>query len=192
MAAPTNIWYSNIASVAAGNVNVLADLVDPNLSATRVKLITAIYTMTGNEVANDVIYLARLPSGAIVDPDFGSMAGNGIATTATVGIGDTDTQGGTVAYDPFRYSAAQNVAAAVTTTAGVAIAGGTTIANPPQNPIATAALAGMTGFSGVSGAALVSYGITDDWVWLLATFATLTVPVSGKQIVFRIRVATLD
>lgn len=166
MAAPTNIWYSNIGAVQAGNVNILANLQDPNLTAGRIKIITAIYTMTGNEVANDVVYLARLPSGALVNPDAGNMSGNGIATTATASIGDTDTQGGTVAYDPARYSAAQNVAAAVTTGTGVAFSGGTTLPAPAQ--------------------------ITDDWVWLVLTFATLTVPVSGKQIVVRVEVSMLD
>lgn len=166
MAAPTNIWYSNIGAVQAGGVNILANLYDPNLTAGRVKFITAVYTMTGNEVANDAVYLARVPSGSLVDPTSGTMCGNGIATTATVSVGDTDTQGGTVAYDPARYSAAQNVAAAVTTGTGVAFSGGTQLTAPAQ--------------------------ITDDWVWLVATFATLTVPVSGKQIVFRVDVVMLD
>ena len=192
MGAPTNIWYSNIALAAQGGVNVLAALSDPNLTFSRVKLVTAVYTMTGNEVANDVIYIARMPSGAIVDVTNGYITGNGIATTATVSVGDTDTQGGTVAYDPARYSTALNVAANLTTAVG--FTGGTTLNAPPQNPIATAALAGMTGFSGVSSsqASVVSWGTTDDWCWLLATFATLTVPVVGKVLVFRIQVSSLD
>lgn len=166
MAAPTNIWYSNIGAVQAGGVNVLANLDDPNLTAGRVKIITATYVMTGNEVANDVIYIARVPSGALANPDAGNMSGTGIAATATVSVGDTDTQGGTVAYDPARYSAAQDVHAAVTTGSGVAFQGGTTLPNPAQ--------------------------ITDDWVWILATFATLATPVAGKQIVFRLEVSALD
>lgn len=165
MAAPTNIWYTDIGAVQAGGVNILANLDDPNLSAGRLQIITAVYTMTGNEVANDAIYIARIPSGSIVDLISGNMAGNGIATTATVSVGDTDTQGGVAAYDPARYSAAANVAAA-NTTVGVAFSGGTILTAPAE--------------------------VTDDWVWLIATFATISVPVSGKKLVFRIKVAMLD
>ena len=60
MGAPTNIWYSNVAAVQAGNVNILANLNDPILSGAPLEMIVAVYTMTGNEVANDVVYFARL------------------------------------------------------------------------------------------------------------------------------------
>lgn len=165
MAAPTNIWYTDIGAVMAGGVNVLANLQDPNLTAGRLQQITAVYTMTGNEVANDAIYIMRIPQGSIVNPIDGNIVGNGIATTATVSVGDTDTQGGTVAYDPARYSSALNVAAA-NTTVGVVFTGGTTVQTPAE--------------------------VTDDWVWLIGTFAVLTVPVAGKKLVFRIKVAALD
>jgi hypothetical protein len=165
MGAPTNIWYSNIAAVQAGGVNILANLNDPNLDMGNVKLITATYTMTGNEVANDVIYIARVPQGVIVNPVNGNIASTAIATTATVSVGDTDTQGGTVAYDPARYSGALNVAAG-NTTVGFAFSGGTTLNTPAQ--------------------------IQDDWAWLVATFATLNTPVANKTIVFRISLAGLD
>jgi len=166
MGLPTNLWYTNIASPAQkGGTNTLANLDDPNLSAGRLKMITAIYVMTGNEVANDVVYVARVASGYIVDPISGNMAGNGIATTATVSVGDTDTVGGTVNPDISRYSAAQSVAAN-NTTVGVPFSGGTQLTAPAQ--------------------------VTDDWVWLIAQFATLAVPVAGKQIVFRVKLAGLD
>lgn len=165
MANPTNIWYTNIGAVQAGGVNILANLQDTNLTAGRVKQITATYTMTGNEVANDVIYIQRVPSGSLPEP-VGNMSGNGIATTATVSVGDLDTAAGTVAADLSRYSAAQNVAAAVTTGTGVAYSGGTALTAPIQ--------------------------IVDDWVWLVAQFATLATPVAGKIIVFRQKVSMLD
>jgi hypothetical protein len=166
MGAPTNIWYSNIGAVEAGGVNTLDSLNDPDLAMARVKLITAQYTMTGNEVANDVIYVKRLPQGVIVDPTTGSnIASQAVASTATLLLGDTDTQGGTVAYDPARYSAALTITSG-NTTVGFPLSGGTALNAPAQ--------------------------ITDDWVWLVATFATLSVPVAGKVITFRIRVSALD
>ena len=165
MAAPTNTWNTDVASVQAGGVNILANLDDPNLSFAREKIITATYTMTGNEVANDVINIARVPSGAIVNPVDGNVAAGAVATTCTLSIGDTDTQGGTVAYDPARYSAPLNIAAG-NTTVGFPFSGGTVLLAPAK--------------------------ITDDWPMLIATFATLSVPVANKVIVFRIKVSSLD
>lgn len=185
MAAPTNIWYTNVASPAQqGNQNTLANLVDPNLSSARVKLITAVYTMTGNEVANDAIYIARLPSGAIVNPVDGNVASEAVGTTATLSIGDTDTQGGTAAYDPARYSAALNIAAG-NTTVGFPFSGGTTLLTPPTVPAAAPQFSAATPVG-------MNSGITDDWVWLIGTFATLSVPVAGKKIVFRVKVSQMD
>lgn len=165
MAAPTNIGYTDIAAVQAGNVNILANLDDPNLSFGRLKIITAVYTMTGNEVANDAIYIARVPSGSLVNPVDGNVASEAIATTAQIRIGDTDTVGATRAYNPSRYSGALDIAAG-NTTVGFPFSGGTTLLAPEE--------------------------ITDDWPFLIATFAVLTVPVAGKKIVFRIKVASLD
>ena len=168
MGAPTNIWYSDVGTVQAGNVNILANLDDPNLSAGAVKVVSATYTMTGNEVANDAIYIARIPSGSIVDPA-GVVYTNGAATSgsATLLVGDTDTQAGTVAYDPARYSGSIDVHAANTTT-GVAFTGGT-VQKTPSAP-----------------------EIVDDWPWLIATFATLGTPVTGNKLVFKIRLTMAD
>jgi hypothetical protein len=159
------LLYTDIAANQAGNVNTLASLTDPALTAGRDKLITAVYTMTGAEVAADIINIVKIPSGALVDPISGNMAGNGIATTATVSVGDTDTVAGTVTADASRYSAAQSVAAN-NVTVGVPFSGGTQLTAPAQ--------------------------VTDDWVFLTATFATLTVPVAGKKLVFRVKVSQLD
>lgn len=166
MAAPTNIWYTDIASPAqVDGQNTLAVLDDPNLTFGRLKLITAVYTMTGNEVANDAIYIARLPSGSLVNPVDGNVAAEAVATTCTLSIGDTDTNGGTGAYNPAAYSAALNIAAG-NTTVGFPFSGGTDLLGPSQ--------------------------IVDDWPWLIATFATLGTPVAGKKIVFRVKVSSLD
>ena len=69
MAAPANIGATDVAAVQLGNVNILANLNDPNLDFARSKVITAIYTMTGNEAANDAhgqgqrVKSLALPSG---------------------------------------------------------------------------------------------------------------------------------
>jgi hypothetical protein len=165
MAAPANIGATDVAAVQLGGVNILANLNDPNLDFARTKMVTAVYTMTGNEAANDAIYIARVPQGSYVDPVSGNVAAEAVATTCQLQIGDTDTQGGTVAYNPARYSAALNIAAG-NTTVGFPFSGGTTLLSPAQ--------------------------IGDDWPWLLATFSVLTVPVAGKKIVFRIRLSSLD
>lgn len=160
-------WNTNIAAAQLGGTNALGVLNDPNFSMGRLAAITATYTMTGNEAANDTIYIARVPQGALIDPSVGSIAtgGGAAAATLTMSVGDTDTQGGTVSYDPARYSAAIDVHAQTTTTA-VPFSNGTTLTAPTET--------------------------TDDWVWLLATFTTLVTPSANKTLVFRIKAAALD
>lgn len=130
---------------------------DPVKELGSVSSVTAIYTMTGAEVQNDIIYLCRLTMGAVVHPT-GSVAYNGIGTTAAITVGDTDTQGGTVAQDASRYSGAITVTG--TATAPLAFASGTALLAPAE--------------------------ITDDPTWVTASFSTLTVPVAGKVLVFRL------
>ena len=158
-----SIWYTDVGSVEAGSVNILANLDDPNLSSARLSLITATYTMTGNEIQNDLIYIKRVPSGSLVDPS-SSMASSGIAATATVSVGDLDTVGGTVSPDLNRYSAAQNVAAA--STSPVAFASGTTLSAPAE--------------------------ISDDWVFLVGKFVTLATPTAAGKLIFRIKLSQAD
>lgn len=165
MAAPASYGYTDIAAAQAGGANTLAALNDPNLDFARTKTLTAVYTMTGNEAANDAIYIARVPQGSYVEPVSGNVAAEAVATTCTLQVGDTDTNGGTQAYNPARYSAALNIAAG-NTTVGFPFSGGTVLLTPAP--------------------------IGDDWPWLLATFATLDTPVAGKKIVFRIRISSLD
>jgi hypothetical protein len=170
MAAPATIGYTDIATVQAGGANTLASLLDPNFSSGRLKAIVATYTITGNEAANDAVYIARVPKGALISPTNGSIAtvGGTAGTTLTCSIGDTDTKGATGSYDPARYSAAVNVQAQTTTTP-VAFSGGTELITnaPPQE-------------------------IGDDWCWLLATFATVSTLTAGRKLVFRIQGTFLD
>ncbi len=157
--------YTDIGAVQAGGVNVLADLVDPNLSAARLKLITATYTMTGDEIANDVIYIAKIPSGSLVDTPAGNVATAGCASTCTITVGDTDTVAATVTPDAARYSSTLTIGAG-NSTVGFPFTGGTTLNAPAK--------------------------VTDDWVFITAKLATLTTPTEGATIVFRIPVSMLD
>jgi len=134
--------------------------------------ITAVYTMTGNEVQSDIIYIARVGMGVIVDPVRSSITGNLIAGTATMGVGDTDTVGGTQAADTERYSKPINVATNMVDSTAVSFAGGTALITPAE--------------------------ITDDdnsggqggqQVWITGKFATLALPQAGRKLVFRIKLA---
>jgi hypothetical protein len=143
---------------------------DPVFELGSASEITAVYTMTGSEAQNDIIYIARVGQGVLVDPVRSSVAGNGAGTTCSVTVGDTDTVGGTVAPDLSRYSAAIDVKADMTATTGVSFAGGTTLITPAS--------------------------ITDDnsppngnQVWIVAKMTILTVPVAGKKLIFRIKLA---
>lgn len=144
---------------------------DPVQELGTMSTITAVYTMTGAEVQNDIIYIARVGDGVMVDPIDSSAAGNGIGTTAAIQVGDTDTVNGTQAADQVRYSAAINVAADVSATTGVKFAGGTALITPVQTTDDDNS--GGTGRTGQ--------------LWLTAKFSTLTVPVAGKVLVFRIK-----
>lgn len=132
---------------------------DPVLELGTASEIVSVYTFTGAEAQGDVIYVARLGTGAVVDPVRSSIAGNGVGTTCQVQIGDTDTVGGTQAASATRYSAAVVVAADMSATTGVSYAGGTALITPIET--------------------------TDADVWLTATLSVLTVPVAGKVLVFR-------
>lgn len=125
--------------------------------------VIAVYTMLGTEAAADVINICRLDGGAVVDPVRSSVAGNGIGTTASIQVGDTDTNGGLGAASPTRYSTAVVVSADMSATTAVNFAGGSALITPYQ-----------TG---------------DQGCFLTATFTILTVPVAGKVLVFRIRIA---
>lgn len=132
---------------------------DPVFELGSSSVVTATYTMTGNEAVNDVIQIVLLGMGAIVSPE-STVANNGAATTMTIEVGDTDTVGGTVSADPKRYSDSVDTGTA-TTTVPTPFTGGTVVAAPAE--------------------------ITDDPVWVQAKILTLNTPVAGKVIVFRLR-----
>ena len=131
---------------------------DPILEGSTLNLITATYTMTGTEVANDLIYIARIPAGTLISPE-SNVAGNGVAATATLTVGDTDTQGATVSADLSRYSGSIDVHSAMT--APLAFASGTVLTAPAST--------------------------TDEGVWVVGKFATLATPAAGYKLVFRLR-----
>ena len=132
---------------------------DPVLELGSASVITALYTMTGNEAVNDIIQIALIGQGAVVSPD-STVTGNGIATSASISVGDTDTVGATVTPDAARYSAIISVGAAVTTTA-TSFSGGTVLNAPAST--------------------------TDDPVWIQAKFTAMNTPVAGKVLCFRLR-----
>lgn len=124
--------------------------------------VIATYTMTGAELAGDTIFVCRLGMGAVVDPVRSSVAGNGIGTTASIQLGDNDTNGGLGAASPTRYSTAVAVNADMSATSAVSFVGGSSLITPYQ-----------TG---------------DEGCFVTALFTILTVPVAAKVLVFRIRV----
>lgn len=169
---------------------------DPGVELGNVIEVTAIYQMYGNELANDIINIYLAQPGTMVDPAYSSVCGSGIAGTATLLIGDDDTNGyGLVSSgqafnvnlldsqitkqgaDQSRYSGSINVATGQTNPIAFAPTGDA-FANPHIiGLLATeqaAAGGGGTG-AGVSGS------------WIQATFNTLVTPVGGKVLVFRLR-----
>lgn len=173
--------YTNISGVQRTGYNnpgggleadSLGSYNDPVFELGTASEITAVYTMTGAEVQSDIIYIARVGQGVLVDPVRSSITGNGIAGTATMGVGDTDTVDGTQAMDSERYSKPINVAANMVDTTAVSFAGGTTLITP----------ASITDDDN-------SGGQNGQQVWLTAKFATLSLPQAGKKLVFRIKLA---
>jgi hypothetical protein len=108
--------------------------------------------MLGTEAAGDVIRFGQLPAGSIILPHLSIVTSDGIATTATLNVGDTgtvDQKGAALqAAVANRYAAALDVAAA-----------------------------GVDAFTPL----VAQFELGGD-TWLVAAFATLTVPVAGKKL----------
>jgi hypothetical protein len=115
------------------------------------------YTMLGTEAAADKIRICKLPPRAKVDPTLSTVVGDGIATTATLDVGDDDDAGVGAAADVDRYADGLDVAAA-----------------------------GIDKFDSIAAAARLTPYVTSKECWLLGTFATLTTPVAGTILRFRI------
>ena len=153
--------YSNIATVQVDGANFPANYNEPVMELGSVNRLTAIYTITGAELANDVINVCKIPVGSLVAVN-SSVASNGVsATTSNIKVGDTDTIGGTVSADPKRYSDTLEVHAAVTSP--TQFAGGSALFAPAV--------------------------IVDDSVWLTATIGTIAGALTvGGKLVFRVEV----
>jgi hypothetical protein len=158
-----------------------AQLNDAGIELGGVKEVTAIYTMLGNEVANDTVNLYLVQPNEMVTP-MGTISGSGIATTATVQVGDDDITGfGLVSRtvlplgaDPARYANNLNVATGQTNP--VQFAGGNSLVDPYQ--IGTLAVEPQGASPGAS--------IAGAWVQL--KFQTLATVISGKVLVVRLKV----
>lgn len=170
-----SIFYSDIAANQRNGYNFPGGGIttqpgeynDPVKELGSASMITAVYTMTGAEVQNDIVYIARIGDGVIVDPVNSSVAGNGAGTTCSVQVGDTDTVGATVAASQTRYSAAIDVKADMSATTAVKFAGGTALITPQSTTDE-------------------DNGPQGNQLWITAKFSTLSVPVAGKVLVFRV------
>lgn len=135
----------------------IGDRLAPTKVLGRLLFATPKYTMAGTEAAADVVNLCVLPKGAIIDPTQCYVVGDGIATTATLDVGDDDTAGVGAAADADRYADGLDVAAA-----------------------------GIDQFSSIACAArLTPYALGAESI-IKATFATMNTPVAGKILQFRI------
>jgi len=80
-------FYSDIAT--AQNSGLLKDRVKEGANVSGgLKSLQAAYTLAGSEAANDVLYLAKLPSGAMVIPSLSSVYCPDPGTTLTLDVGD--------------------------------------------------------------------------------------------------------
>lgn len=118
---------------------------------------TSTYTMLGTEAAGDKINIVRLPMRAMVDPTHSTVVSDGIATTATLDVGDDDVLGVGAAADVDRYADGLDVAAA-----------------------------GIDKFDANACAARLTPYVLGSEAWLIGTLVTLVTPVAGKKLVFRV------
>ena len=178
-----NTWYSNIAQEQEPALNFpgggpivqgpsgTSAYNDPSLEIGRRFDCTPIYTMTGNEAVNDIINLYLAQPGTMVLPT-GTVVNNGIAAAATIAVGDDDTTGTGGSASSTRYSASIDVHATNVTSTPTAFAGGDALLTPYMiGPTATESN---------------STGVTIAGSWIQAKFLTMTTPVSGKLLVFRL------
>lgn len=156
---------------------------DPSLEIGNVKEVIATYTMLGNEAANDLVNIYLAQPGTILDPVNSHAVGNGIATTATIAVGDDDVTGNYVNQNPTtaqpasqsRYSSSINAATNNQTTSGTAtqFVGGDALVTPF-----------IIGATAVENAAA---GGTISGSWIQLKWLTMSAPVAGKLLVFRLK-----
>lgn len=180
-------YYSSIATEqqpflnfpGGGLTNQPNSFNDPGLELGALNEVTAYYTMTGSEAAGDKINVYLAQPGSMIDPAYSSVSTNGVASTATLNIGDDDTTGtylitGTSGASATRYASGLDVHASVTSPIG--FASGASLNNPYQIGALAIEPQGSSAGTGIAGA------------WVYATFATLVTPVAGQVLVFRLKV----
>lgn len=104
-------FYSNIGTRQNAN-SLFGNQVNPAQFSRSIKLLEVVYTFVGTEAANDIVNLAWLPEGSEVVPHLCTVNSDGVASTATITVGDLDVAGVGTAVDADRYSTALDVAAA--------------------------------------------------------------------------------
>ena len=160
---------------------------DAGIEFAALREVVSIYQMYGNEASSDIVNLYLAQPGTQIKPT-GTVCGSGIATTATVDIGDDDTTGyglvsSGVAFgaappsagdgaDPIRYASAINLATGQTNP--VAFAGGNSLTNPYQIGTLATEPAGSSPGAGVAGS------------WIQLRFRSIGTPVAGKVLVVRL------
>lgn len=164
---------------------------DPGIEIGEVHQLTAIYQMYGNEASSDIINLYLAQPGTMVKPT-GDVCGSGVAATCTIDIGDDDITGfglvsSGVAFgvsevppppalgaSPTRYASAINVATGQTNP--VALAGGDSLVDPYVIGTLATEPAGSSPGAGIAGS------------WIQARFRSISTPVAGKVLIFRLTI----
>ena len=165
---------------------------DPGLELGYAMEVTSIYQMYGNEASSDLINVYLAQPGDLISPAFSSISGSGIATTATVDVGDDDITGyglvsSGVAFgaqppaaglgaNPTRYASAINVATGQTNP--VSFAGGTALTDPYVIGALAIEPQGQVSSPGA--------GIAGSWVQL--RFRSIGTPVAGQVLVIRLKI----
>lgn len=167
---------------------------DPALEIGDVHQVTAIYQMYGNEVANDVINVYLAQPGTMVDPANSTVTTTGIATTATLDIGDDDTNG----YGLISSGVAFGTNPSTVTPQGADIsryASGINVATGQTNPVAFGAsgsslvdphvIGGVQGLGTEPTGGSAGTGVSGSWIQ--ARLSTLGTPVAGKCLIFKLK-----
>lgn len=147
--------FSDIGTIQ--NNPVIGDRADAIKVTGLLLIATIVVTMAGTEAANDTVKLIKLPKRAMIDPTASTVVSEGVATTATIDIGDDDVLGVGAVVDPDRYAAALDVAAA-----------------------------GVDRFDSIAAAARLTPYILGSESWIILTWKTMNTPVAAKKLIVRL------
>jgi hypothetical protein len=182
-----------LSSAAAGASNTFPiQFNDAGIEFAKVREVVSIYQMYGNEASSDIVNLYMAQPGSQVKPT-GTICGSGIATTATVDVGDDDTTGfglvsSGIAFgvqpsaatplgaSPTRYASAVNAATGQTNP--IAFAGGDSLTDPYT--------IGATASEQPTSVGTLGGGVAGSWIQL--RFRSIGSPVAGKVLVVRLTV----